>query len=97
VQRHSSSKDGSQHLKPYNKAREEVRRYQIIAANDRRTLIDALMSYFERHALIQDFIGRSHDTERVADEDKPVTAASMRQVLLSVTEDILRHRELQNQ
>jgi len=88
--------------------REEARRYQLQDSGDRRSLIDTIMVHFERHAPLADFGVGHRDHARVSmatsraavdgEIDEPITASAMKQVIMSVTEDILRHqRELQNQ
>jgi len=87
--------------------REEARRYQLPDNADRRILIDAIMAHFERHAP-GDLASHFRDTARSApsasrtihemEADVPITAAATRQVMMSVSDEILRHqRELQNQ
>jgi len=87
--------------------REEARRY-LQDTNDTRTLIDAIMAHFERYAPASDFGAHHREFSRNApttsratvagEADEPITASSMRQVIITVSEDILRHqRELQNE
>jgi len=88
--------------------RKEARRYQFSDTNDKRTLIDALMTHFERHAPSLDLGAHNREPSRNApttsratadcEVDEPITASCMRQVMMAISEDILRHqRELQNQ
>jgi len=88
--------------------REEARKYHLQDSNDRRTLIDTIMAHFERYAPAPDFGAlhgepsrRAQATSRTPIEgetDEPITASTMRQAIMAVSEDILRHqRELQNQ
>jgi len=84
--------------------REEAQKYQLQDSTDRRTLIDLLMAHFERHAPIdsgpygRDSTRTIPTTARVTQEaeaDEPITASTMKQVMMAVSEDILRHqREL---
>jgi len=88
--------------------REEARRYQLQDSNDRRTLIDTILLHFERHAPTSNLAAHQRELLRNAptpshtaadyEVDDPVTASAMRQAIMAVTEDILRHqRALQNQ
>jgi len=85
--------------------REEAQKYQLQDSVDRRTLIDLLMAHFERHAPI-DFGPHARKSTRTvpttaratqeAEADESITASTMKQVMMAVSEDILRQRELQN-
>jgi len=88
--------------------REEARRYQLQDSGDRRSLIEAIRLHFERHAPSADFAASQRElirneptpsrTAADMEVDEPVTASTMRQAIMAVTEDILRHqRALQNQ
>jgi len=88
--------------------RDEARRRRVTVVGDQRRLIDAIAESMERSAPISNSTdggggaeGRRATegrTATAADEDAPVTASMMQQVLSAVTEDVLRHqRELQNQ
>jgi len=88
--------------------RDEARRRRVTVVGDQRRLIDAIAESMKRSAPIPNPTDGGRDAEGrrategrtapAADEDAPVTASMMRQVLSAVTEDVLRHqRELQNQ
>jgi len=88
--------------------REEARKFQLQDTGERRTLIDNIMSHFERHGPTPDFTLYPRELSRgtalpprtvpETESDEPVTASSLRNVMMAVSEDILRHqRELQNQ
>lgn len=92
--------------------REEADRYNLTSTGDRLQLIDRIMTHLERHGPMQDT--RSNTEENAAagqiereeapllpsdgGDEGPVTASGLRQVLATLTTDMLKHqKEMQQQ
>lgn len=89
--------------------REEADKYHLPSSGNRGSIIDVIMSHWERHGPAPDWLGGDEQQEdgmhrnvspvaaAQADEE-PVTASRLRQVLQAVTADMmLRQKEMQQQ